>query len=140
MTSPQTTFDDQPAHRSGFAVGVTVFAAVMMMLVGTFQALYGLVALFNDTFYVVGQKWTFTFDITLWGWIHLLVGLLVVLAGVFLLAGATWARIVGVVVASVSAVLNFMSLPYYPVWGILIIAADVFVIWALTAHGRDIAV
>ena len=140
MTSPQATFDDQPAHRSGFAVGVTVFAAVMMMMVGAFQALYGLVALFNDTFYVVGQKWTFTFDITLWGWIHLLVGLLVVLAGVFLLAGATWARIVGVVVASVSAVLNFMSLPYYPVWGILIIAADVFVIWALTAHGRDIAV
>jgi len=135
MTSNQGT----SAKRSGFAVGLTVFAAVMMMIVGAFQAIYGLVAIFNDTFYVVGQKWTFSFDITFWGWIHLLIGIIVVGAGIFLLAGATWARVVGVVVASLSAVLNFMSLPYYPVWSILIVAVNVLVIWALTAHGRDVA-
>ena len=124
---------------SSAAVGLTVFAGVVMIMVGVFQAIQGLVALFNDTFYVVGQKWTFTFDITTWGWIHLLAGALLVVAGFFLLQGAVWARVVGVGVAIISAVLNFMWLPYYPVWSLLIIALDVFVIWALTVHGRDVA-
>ena len=120
------------------AIGVTAFAAIMMMTVGVFQAIQGLVALFNDTFYVVGEKWTFSFDVTTWGWIHLIVGAGVAVAGFFLLSGATWARVVGIGVAALSAVLNFAWLPYYPVWSMLIIAVDVFVIWALTVHGRDI--
>ena len=121
------------------AIGVTAFAAIMMMTVGVFQAIQGLVALFNDTFYVVGEKWTFSFDITTWGWIHLIVGAGVAVAGFFLLTGAVWARVVGIGVATLSAVLNFAWLPYYPIWSMLIIAVDVFVIWALTVHGRDIA-
>jgi hypothetical protein len=121
------------------AVGLTVFAGVMMIMVGVFQAIQGVVALFNDTFYVVGEKWTFSFDITAWGWIHLLVGLLLVLAGFFLFRGAVWARVVGVGVVAISALLNFMWLPYYPLWSMLIIALDVFIIWALTVHGRDVA-
>ena len=108
------------ASPSEFAVGLTLFAAVMMIMVGAFQALQGIVALFNDTFYVAGEKWIFSFDITTWGWIHLVVG-------------------AGVAVAALSAVLNFMWMPYYPLWSMLIIALDVFVIWALIAHGRDIA-
>ena len=126
------------APTNGFAVGLTLFAAIMMIMVGVFQAIQGVVALFNDTFYVVGQKWTFSFDITTWGWIQLLVGILLVAAGFFLFRGAMWARAVGVGVVAISAVLNFMWLPYYPLWGVLVIALDVFVIWALTAHGRDI--
>ena len=122
---------------SSAAVGLTVFAGVMMIMVGVFQAIQGLVALFNDTIYVAGQKWVFSFDITTWGWIHLLAGALLVVAGAFLFQGAVWSRLVGVV--AVSAVLNFMWLPYYPVWSMLIIALDVFVIWALTVHGRDVA-
>lgn len=121
-----------------FAVGLTLFAAVIMVMAGVFQAIYGLVALFNDTFFVVGEKWTFSFDITTWGWIHLLVGAGVALAGIFLLQGAMWARVVGIAVAGLSALLSFMSLPYYPIWSVLIITLDVFVIWALTVHGRDI--
>ena len=121
------------------AVGLTVFAAIMMIMIGVFQAFQGIVALFNDTFYAVGEKWTFSFDITTWGWIHLLAGILLVAAGFFLLQGAVWARVIGVGVAIISAVLNFMWLPYYPVWSVLIIALDVFVIWALTVHGRDVA-
>ena len=123
---------------SGAAVGLTVFAGTVMIMVGVFQAIQGVVALFNDEFYVVGEKWTFSFDITTWGWIHLLVGVVLVAAGFFLFQGAVWARVVGVGVVAISAVLNFMWLPYYPLWGMLIIALDVFVIWALTAHGRDI--
>jgi len=139
MTSNQMTGrtpDQSPVSRT--AVGFTVFAATMMVIGGVFQAMQGLIALFNDTFYVVGQKWAFQFDITGWGWIHLIVGAVVVVAGVFLFRGAVWARAVGVAVAAVSAVLNFMWLPHYPIWSILIIAVDVLVIWALTAHGRDI--
>jgi len=121
------------------AVGLTVFAGVMMIMLGVFQAIQGVVALFNDTFYVAGQKWVFQFDITTWGWIHLIVGALVAVAGFFLFQGAVWARAVGIGIAAISAVLNFMWLPYYPLWAILIIALDVFVIWALAVHGRDIA-
>ena len=124
---------------SGAAMGLIMFAGIMMILAGMFQAIQGIVALVNDTFYVVGQKWVFSFNITTWGWIHLLAGVLLVVAGYFLFQGAVWARVVGVGVAVISAVLSFMSLPYYPIWSILIITLDVFIIWALTVHGRDIA-
>ena len=127
-------------NRSGLAVGFTVFAATMMMIIGALHFIQGLVALFNDEFYVVGKKWTFSFDVTAWGWIHLILGIVVAVAGVYLLQGAVWARTVGVIVASISALFNFAWLPYYPVWGFVIIALDVFVIWALTVHGRDITV
>ena len=140
MTTNRTTGrtpDQRPV--SSTAVGLTVFAATMMVIVGFFQAMQGLIALFNDTFYVVGQEWTFEFDLTTWGWIHLLVGLLVLVAGFFVFQGAVWARILGIAVAAVSAVLNFMWMPYYPIWSILIIALDVLVIWALSVHGRDYA-
>jgi hypothetical protein len=120
-------------------MGLIMFAGIMMILAGMFQAIQGIVALVNDTFYVVGQQWVFSFNITTWGWIHLLAGVLLVVAGYFLFQGAVWARVVGVAVAVISAVLSFMSLPYYPIWSILIITLDVFIIWALTVHGRDIA-
>jgi len=124
---------------SGAAMGLILFAGIMMIMVGVFQAIQGVVALFNDTFYVVGQKWVFSFNVTTWGWIHLLAGVVLVVAGYFLFQGAVWARVVGVSVAIISAVLSFMWLPHYPIWSILIIALDVFIIWALTVHGRDVA-
>ncbi len=120
------------------AVGLTVFAAVMLIMIGAFQAIQGLVALVNDTFYVAGEEYIFTFDLTSWGWIHLVLGLLAAVAGYFVLQGKVWARTVGVLVAVGSAVVNFAWLPQYPLWGLAIIALDVFVIWALTVHGRDI--
>ncbi len=126
-------------ERSTWAVGYEVFAAVMLMLIGAFHAFAGLVALINDEFYVVGSKWVFQFDATTWGWIHLLVGVVVLASGIGILTGNVLARTVGVIVAAVSAIVNFVWLPYYPVWAIVIIAIDVAVIWALTVHGRDLA-
>jgi hypothetical protein len=123
---------------SGTAVGLTMFAAIMMMLIGAFQAMQGLVALFNDNFYVVGQEYIFTFDLTTWGWVHLLFGVLVAVAGWFVLRGQVWARTVGVIAASLSALVNFAWLPYYPLWSLAIITLDVFVIWALTVHVGDV--
>ena len=123
---------------SGWAVGLTTFAALMMIMIGFWHAIAGLVALFEDQFYVVGQEYVFQLDVTTWGWVHLILGIVVGLAGVALFSGATWARTIGVILAVVSAVAAFAWLPYYPIWGGLIAASAIFVIWALTAHGRDI--
>ena len=123
---------------SGGAVGVIVFAAVLMMLSGVMSVVQGLVALVNDTFYVVGEEYLFEFDVTSWGWIHLIAGAVVAFAGFALFQGATWARAVAVIVASLSIIANFLWIPYYPIWSLTVIAFNVFVIWAVTAHGRDI--
>lgn len=127
-------------ERSGWAVGWTGFAAFMMLMIGTFQAIAGLAGILEDTVYVSTQKYIFEFDATTWGWIHLIFGILVVLAGFGLFSGAVWARTVGVILAVLSAITNFAFIPFYPLWSITIIAVDVAVIWALTAHGRDITV
>ena len=123
---------------SGWAVGFVLFAGLMMIMAGVFQAMQGLVAVVNDNFYVAGREYLFQFDVTAWGWIHLILGAVVALAGWALLVGQTWGRVVGIVVALLSAISNFMFIPRYPIWSLLIIAVDVFVIWALAAHGRQV--
>jgi len=123
---------------NGLAVGAITAAAVVLILAGVVEVMQGVVALATNEFYVATQEWLFQFDITTWGWIHILIGLIGAATGVALLSGAFWARIVGVVIASVSVIANFLWLPYYPLWAMIIIAFDVFVIWALTAHGQDI--
>src|SRR4029450_283339 len=95
---------------SGWAVGFILFAAIMMLMVGVFQALQGLVAIFENEFYVAPRKYLFQFDATTWGWIHLLVGLLVAFAGWGLLSGRTWARVVAITLAVLSAIANFLWL------------------------------
>lgn len=123
---------------SGWAIGWTWFAAVMLWLIGVWHAIAGLSGIINSEFYVIGREYVFQFDTTAWGWIHLIAGVLVFAAGVYLLSGAVWARTIAVILAILSILVNFAWLPWYPVWSILMIAAGVFVIWALTVHGRDI--
>jgi hypothetical protein len=123
---------------SDWAVGWTWFAAVMMWLIGAGHAISGLSGIINSEFYVIGREYVFQFDTTTWGWIHLIAGVLVFAAGVYLLSGAVWARTIAVILAFLSILANFAWLPWYPFWSILMIAAGVFVIWALTVHGRDI--
>lgn len=125
-------------RRSGLAVGMTVFAGTIMIMIGVMHVFQGIVALVNDTFYVAGEEWVLQLDVTTWGWVHLILGAVVALAGFFVFSGAVWARTIGVIMAVVSAVATFAWLPYYPVWALVVIALDVFVIWALTAHGREI--
>jgi hypothetical protein len=126
-------------ERSGAAVGWTVFAAIMLMIIGVFHAIAGLSGIVKDNFYAVTPNYVFEFDSTTWGWVHLIGGIIIVLAGFGLLSGAVWARTVGVILAIVSLLASFAWIPIYPIWGIVTIAIDVFVIWALTVHGRDIA-
>ena len=124
---------------SGWAVGFILFAGIMMIMSGGFQIFAGLVALFENEFYVPTRNYLFQFDATSWGWIHLLGGLLVMLAGFAVMAGQTWARVVGIALAVLSALANFTFIPYYPFWALTIILIDIFVIWALAVHGRDLA-
>lgn len=123
---------------SAAAVGWALFAAIMIMIAGMFQIIAGIVALFKDDFYVLTEKWVFELDVTTWGWVHLLVGILMLFIGAGILTGNVAARTVGVIIAGLSAIANFAFLPYYPVWAIAVIAIDVAIIWALTVHGRDV--
>ena len=123
---------------SGWAIGWTLYAAVMMMMIGFFHAIAGLVGILEDDLYVLTSNYVFSLDATTWGWVHMVMGVIVVLAGFALLRGAVWARTIGVILAVVSVLANFAWLPWYPFWAIIMITANVFVIWALTAHGRDI--
>ena len=122
-------------------VGWIVFAGTMMTLVGTFHVIQGLVALFDNGYYLVTQTGlVVSVDYTTWGWAHLLAGVVVLGAGLGLFTGRTWARAVGVIVASISAILNFAFIAAFPVWSLTIIALDVFVIYAITAHGAEMKV
>ena len=123
---------------SGTAVGFILFAAIMMLMSGTFQAIQGLIGIFENEFYVATRNYLFQFDATTWGWIHLIGGIIVALAGWGLLSGQTWARVVAITVALLSAIVNFAFIPYYPFWALLIITLDIFVIWAVSAHGREL--
>ncbi len=120
---------------SGFAVGGVMFAAVLMILIGIFQSIAGLTAIVDDDFYVLTQNYTFDLDTTAWGWIHLILGIVVLLAGIALFAGKGWAGVVALMLAVLSAVANFFFIPYYPFWTIVDIALAVWVIWALTRPG-----
>lgn len=125
--------------RSAMGAGLTFFAAAMMVVVGAFDALQGLAAIVKKDYYVVGADYLWKFSVSTWGWINLLLGVLILLAGIALLSGALWARIVGIVLAVLVAISNFLWLPYYPVWAIIVIATSIAVIWALAAHGDEVA-
>ncbi|MHA7281637.1 DUF7144 family membrane protein [Arthrobacter sp. TMS2-4] len=119
-------------------MGVTVLAGTLMTMIGAFHAFQGIVALVNDTFYLVLPEYVLQFDITAWGWVHLVLGLVVEFAGAALFRGAVWGRTVPVIMACVSMVLSFVWMPSYPLRSLVIIALDIFVIWAAILHGRDI--
>ncbi len=122
---------------SGWMVGFTAFAAFMMMLIGSFQIAIGVVAVFNQDFYVTTPNYVFAFDVGVWGWIHLLWGIVVLAAGIAVLRGSVWAATLGSVIAAISAVQAFLFLPYEPFWSIIVIALSVMVIWALTTGLPD---
>jgi hypothetical protein len=138
----------QPAHSSSSYVeqptgwtGWVAFAAVLMVMLGFFHGIQGLVALFDDQkFAVTDSGLVVSVDYTAWGWTHLIGGVILVLAGVSLFAGRMWARVVGVVVALASAIVNISFLFAYPIWSTIMIALDIIIIWAITVHGSEMKV
>src|SRR3954469_20565351 len=128
--SDVSTGRDRPV--SGWASAGRIFAACILTLIGLFEVIVGLQAIIDDDFFVVTRNYTFDLDTTGWGWIHLIIGLLLLLIAFGLFTRQGWAVVGGVMVAGLSALANFFFIPYYPLWSIVMIALDVWVIWALT--------
>ena len=133
MTTRATT----PAAQEQWLTGFAMFAGVLMMVGGVWGVLAGLSAILHDEVYLDTPQYLYSFDLTSWGWVHLILGALLAVAGVGVLQGAIWARVIGVAVAVLSMFANFAFIPYFPIWSILIIAVDLIVIWALITYQRE---
>ncbi|MFE5707346.1 hypothetical protein [Rhodococcus koreensis] len=123
---------EYPSAKQGFAAGTSMAAAVIMVTVGIIQLCQGIAAVAKNEVFLVGVEYVYKFDLTTWGWIHIVLGAVVAIVGLALFTGAGWARVSAIIVAAVSILANFLWLPYYPVWSLVIIALDVVVIWAVS--------
>lgn len=121
----------------GWVAGGVMFAAVLLLCSGILAVLQGIAAVAEDDVYTRVGSYVFEFDLTSWGWIHIVVGALVAVTGGALLKGMTWARFAGLFFASLSLIAQFLFLPYAPFWSILMIGIDVFVLWALATSLDD---
>lgn len=119
-------------------VGWAYFAAFMMMLLGALQGITGLAGIFKDNYYVVTENHLLAFNFKTWGWINLILGIVIFMAGLELLRGAAWARVIAVSLAVLSFIANMGFVNAYPVWSIVMMIVDVFVIYALTVHGGEL--
>jgi hypothetical protein len=136
---PAPGYDDVSAtyrEPSGAAIGLTILAAVFMMVTGVLGFFEGLAAVIRGSFFVTLPNYAFSLSATSWGVVHIILGALLFIAGVALFADQTWARVVGVALAAFMMIANFVYLPYYPVWAIVVIALNAFVIWALLTPRR----
>ena len=140
-TTSRTEFTTRQADapRQTMWVGWVWFGGMMLVLSGVFNIIDGLVALFRQDYYTIGPRGLLLFNLSGWGWVHLILGVILIVAGFGLFGGATWARAVAVVLASINAVAQLAFLPASPVWSTIVIAVDVLVIWAVTVHGRELA-
>ena len=125
--------------RQAWARGGLVLAGTLMLIIGVYQILLGIAAIVNNKFFVVGPNYAYTVNLTAWGWIHLGIGVVVALAGFYLFTASAAAKIIGIALLSISAIANFFFLPYYPLWSLLVIALDIFAIWAIAAVRTDYA-
>lgn len=126
----------ESSQRTGWT-GWIAFAGVMMIISGALNALYGLIAAVNDEWVVWTNRASLYIDISQWGWVHMILGLVMLLSGIGVFSGNILARTVGVIAASLSLIANFFFIPAYPLWALAVVTIDVLVIWALTAHGSE---
>lgn len=119
-------------------VGWVVFAGVLMIIGGLFESIVGLVAMFQPSVFVVGAQNILSIDFNTWGWVHFILGILILIAGLSVLKGNMYGRVIGIFLAIVSACANLVFMPYYPVWSILVIIVDIFIVYALIVHGGDV--
>jgi hypothetical protein len=117
--------------------GWTAFGGALMLVIGAFNIVGGISALINDEVYAQGKHVTVLFDLTQWGWIHLLLGIAIAAVGVGLINGSDWARLPAAVLIMINLLSQMMVLPAYPFWALLVIAFDAVVLWAVVAHGDD---
>ena len=138
MSTTSSRRADEVPTKYLVARGTSVFAGVMLMTVAFFQIIEGIAALAKDSVYVSGINYTFEFDVTTWGWVHLVLGIIGLATGIGIVAGQAWGLLLGIVVACIGAIANFAFMPYFPFWSLAVVAFYVFVIWALaTEVSRD---
>ncbi|MFW0786551.1 hypothetical protein AAFP35_18810 [Gordonia sp. CPCC 206044] len=125
-----TQRNDHPVQQ-GFAGVTTIAAAVLLLVGGIIGVLQGISAVADDKLFVVGAEYVYKLDLTTWGWIHIVVGILAIIVAFGMFTTATWARVAAIIIASLSIILNFLWIPYYPWWSILVIAIDLVIIWAV---------
>ncbi|MGV9711383.1 DUF7144 family membrane protein [Gordonia sp. NPDC003424] len=135
MSLPDQEQKDQ--NKQGFVFGVAIIAAALLFVAGLAAVFQGISAIANDELFVAGPQYVYKFDLTAWGWIHLIVGIIAIVVAGGLAVGAGWARISAIVIASLSIIAQFLWLPYYPLWAILIIVLDLLVIWAVATWRPD---
>jgi hypothetical protein len=136
-TSASGDVDLQPSRASGW-VGWIVFAAAMMIISGIFSIVWGIVALVRDEVFLVGRSGNVVnLNYTTWGWVNLVLGIIVLVSGLFLFRGSVIASIVAVILAMLSMIGNLLDIASYPIWSTIVIAVDVLVIYALTVHGHE---
>ncbi|MFH8475814.1 hypothetical protein [Streptomyces sp. NPDC018000] len=136
-TGPSVVRDATPSSHHPFRYGWTTFAAVLMIFGGAMAAFEGIAAIAKDKVFVAARNYMFHFSLTGWGWIHFILGIVIAVTGCALLAGVAQARVVGIVVAGLSALANFLWLPFYPFWSIVLIAINVLILWALCAGPQE---
>jgi hypothetical protein len=119
--------------------GMAMFGAMVMVLLGTFQALAGLIALLDDGYYAVGSdQLAVHASYTAWAWVHLLIGALAVVTGMGLMSGALWARVIGLFICVGSAIVNFAFVAAAPFWALTMITLAVLTLYAIIAHGDEL--
>ncbi|MGK5730765.1 DUF7144 family membrane protein [Streptomyces sp. URMC 124] len=132
-----STFDPRSKGSQAAASGLTLFAAVMMLIAGFVDLFRGIMAIVHDDVFVTTPDYVFKFSLAGWGWIHLLLGVAALMVGVGLFKVSLWARILGVIIAALLLIVNFLSIPYYPLWSLVVIALCAFVIWGLCVVRHD---
>ncbi|MET8423096.1 hypothetical protein [Nocardia sp. NPDC004860] len=124
----------EPTLKQGFAAGTAIAAGILLLVVGALSILQGISAVASDDLLVVGYDYVYKMNTTGWGWIHIVLGIIEIVVAIGLLRGTTWGRVAALVLAALSIVENFLWIPYYPAWSLLIIALDVVVIWAISTY------
>ncbi|MEU2156942.1 hypothetical protein ABZ532_18330 [Streptomyces sp. NPDC019396] len=122
--------------KDSWSGGGTLFAGVLLAVVGIIDIIEGIAAIAEDTVYARVGGYIYSFNLTGWGWIHLILGVILAVTGWGILKNAEWAKIAGIALASLNIIAQFLFLPYQPVWAIVSMAISVFVIWAL-AHDKS---
>ncbi|MCZ4125158.1 DUF7144 family membrane protein [Streptomyces sp. H39-S7] len=135
MTTTHTRHTD--SAKQAWAEGFTLAAGTLLMIVGVLDLCRGIMAVAEDDVFVNTPNYVFQFDLTSWGWIHVVLGAIAVIVSLGLFRTATWARMAGVAIAGLVIIANFLSMPYYPLWSIVMIAISGFIIWALCVVRRD---
>ncbi|MFI6483390.1 hypothetical protein ACIBH1_36055 [Nonomuraea sp. NPDC050663] len=118
-------------------VGWIWFAGMMIILAGLFNLVSGIYAIIDDELYVTTRKGLLLFDLTGWGWVHLILGVLLLVTGIAVSVGKGWARLIAVILVMLNALTQLTWIMVNPWWSLVVIAVDVLVLYALIVHGKE---